>query len=188
MRALGPGLGTGGQQVPAGAGSAAPAPQLLHGAEARAAAAPPGPCSPALLCSQEPSGWVLRGGAEQSAEEGLTPSSFPRKALASGVSLPLAAADMAGPLSRVLSLCAGRGGTCAGAGTAPLAPSALQHTAPDPCPDPWLLLDRQERQHGCCWGSLGYHQPLVLGRLASVSFSSPAAHAMARGFGGVCLW
>lgn len=46
----------------------------------------------------------LGAGAVQRAGEGLTPSSFPRKALASGVSVPLAAADTAGPLSRVLAL------------------------------------------------------------------------------------
>lgn len=86
--------------IPQSRGSLCPSPA------ARAARAGSSLLLPAaLLCPQRGSPGTSRAGAALCAAggcgaergEGLTPSSFPRKALASGVSLPLAAADMAGP-------------------------------------------------------------------------------------------
>lgn len=137
----------------------------------------------------------LGAGAVQRAGEGLTPSSFPRKALASGVSVPLAAADTAGPLSRVLALHRSSvvGRDLRGSGVDPLGPvpSSISSSA---VPARGLAgLQSCPRRDSLCWP-----RPPALGRLVSgqvqpwhqvsppcgcAGREGPAAAAAAQGLG-----
>lgn len=168
-------------------------PQLLCQDEAGVASACsglpfPAACSKACqpLGSHLGSAQCCGAGAVQSAGEELTPSSFPRKALASGVSLPLAAADMAGPVSRVLALrhssAGGEGSSWAPVQThwPPLPCSVSFSAAPaaGPAETPARLQVGRGRQNCSCRGSLAVRQlsasgsfcwlqPPTLGWLAS---------------------